>query len=114
MSVHNLKHDEQMKSGDVYIGRGSIATKIPIDGADGCFGNPFPVGPYGWPRNYRTRSEAVAEFETYARDRIANDPAWRERVKALHGKRLFCFCAPLPCHGDLLEQLSAELNGVPA
>ena len=108
MSVHNLKR-EQIKSGDVYIGRGSLKTAITIDGADGYFGNPSPIGSYGYPPQYRSRNKAIAEFIVYATNRLKTDPEYRQRVKAIHGKRLFCYCAPLDCHGDVLERLAAEL-----
>lgn len=106
MSVHNLRTERMWKRGDIYVGRSSHRHQ---NGAvlvrDGYFGNPFRTGRDGG------RTAAVEKFEIYARARIASDPEWRERVKALHGKRLFCFCAPLPCHADVLERLAAELNG---
>jgi hypothetical protein len=27
----------------------------------------------------------------------------------MHGKRLFCWCVPEPCHGNVYAKLSAEL-----
>lgn len=100
MSVHNLK-TEAMQSGDVYIGR--PRRQHMHDPAEGMLGNPYRISPH------QTREQAIARFEKAARRRIATDPEWRELVRGLHGKRLFCYCAPLPCHGDVLEQIAAEL-----
>lgn len=81
---------------DVYIGRaGGRRT--------GAFGNPFTFD------SETDRHEAIARFEVYARKKIAFDPAFRDAVKALHGKTLGCWCAPKACHGDVLLKLAAEL-----
>lgn len=92
-TVVNLKIDEY----DVYIGRAG-------HGKDGYFGNPYRAIP-GDP------GATIPMFEEYARKRLKTDPEYRERVKALKGKRLGCFCKPRPCHGDVLVKLCAELNG---
>lgn len=76
---------------DVYIGRPS-----PL-------GNPWRV------LNESGRARAIAQFESYARDAIANSAKFAASVKALHGKTLGCWCAPKACHGDVLLKLSAEL-----
>lgn len=106
MSVHNLR-TERMQPGDVYVGRRSRQSMAHVprdaDGADGYFGNPFRLG------QDENRERIVRRFEEHARERLATDPEYRARVKALHGKRLFCWCAPLACHGDVLERLAREL-----
>lgn len=95
MSVHNLKI-ERMMPDDVYIGRAG-------KGLDGYFGNPFMLGS-------ESREVVLDRYREWAKDRIYRDPEFRARVKALHGKRLFCFCAPLGCHGDILETLARKEN----
>lgn len=73
---------------EVYIGRPSI------------FGNPFIIGKDG------TRSEVIAKYRTFLYSR----PALIQKARAeLKGKTLVCFCAPLPCHGDVLAQIVNEL-----
>lgn len=94
MSVHNIRK-ETMKAGDVYIGR-------PGHGQDGYFGNPFVLG------TGEARGGTIERFRDYAQDRMFRDPAYRERVKGLCNKRLFCFCAPHPCHGDVLSMLAVQ------
>lgn len=80
---------------EVYIGRAG-------KGQDGYFGNPFEIGRNG------DREEVITRFREYAQDRMYHDPDYRTRVKALHGKTLGCFCAPEPCHGDVLLDLAAR------
>ncbi len=76
---------------DVYIGRPSI------------FGNPFIIGVHG------TRVEVIAMYRTY----IHNHPELLPELEKLRGKRLGCFCKPLPCHGDVLvELLEASPKGL--
>lgn len=74
---------------DVYIGRAGR-------GEDGYFGNPFPL------RSEADRPAVIEKYRRYFYDRIAKDPEFRRRVEALRGKRLGCFCAPEPCHGDVI------------
>lgn len=108
-TLHNLKKEE-IKSGDVYIGRGPKTAKVAIDGLDGYYGNPFRMGCTGWPQRCISRKKVVASYENYARAKLTKEPEFARRVKDLAGKRLFCSCAPLPCHGDVLVKLCAELN----
>lgn len=72
---------------DVYIGR---PTK---------WGNPFLIGPHG------TREEVIKKFEKLVR----KDPHMIRSIKEeLRGKTLGCWCAPLPCHGDVLLKIANE------
>lgn len=98
MSVHNIRKDS-MTDGDVYIGRAG-------NGQDGYFGNPFKLTPGA------DRGSTLEDYEAYARKRIETDATFKMRVFGLYGKRLFCFCKPHACHGDVLEKLAAELHAV--
>lgn len=71
---------------DVYIGRGSL------------WGNPFIIGEHG------TREEVIAQYKIYFDDKILNDPKFKEETLKLNGKKLGCFCAPKPCHGDIIKE----------
>jgi hypothetical protein len=75
---------------DVYIGRPSK------------WGNPFEIGKDG------SRSEVISKYETF----IRNSPELLQDVKSLKGLRLGCWCAPRPCHGDILVKLANESRGV--
>lgn len=98
-TIHNLRH-ARLRPGDIRIDR-----RTP-------FGNPFIIGQHG------SRDEVIAQFERAERARLS-DPgpageARRRQVRAMHGRRLFCWCAPLPCHGHVLARLAAELVAEPA
>ena len=71
---------------DVYIGRG------------GPFGNPFVLGVDG------DRAEVIRKFGIYFKERLERDASFKAAVEELRGKRLGCFCAPLPCHGDVIAE----------
>jgi hypothetical protein len=82
---------------------------------DGYFGNPV--------RRSQTcqicgevhlgKGTTLACFEVWARQRLEEDPEYRQKVSELHGKNLVCFCAPKPCHASILERLAGELNPAP-
>lgn len=65
-------------------------------------GNPHVVGKYNfYLKRKLTREDAVTMFrETFAK-RMQNYPTFAAKVEALKGKRLFCWCTPLACHGDV-------------
>jgi len=73
---------------DVYIGRPST------------FGNPYPLGKY-------SREESIRKYKKYFWSRVRTDPEFLEAVLSLRGKRLGCFCKPLPCHGDIISDFLA-------
>jgi hypothetical protein len=85
----NIKSGERY---DVYIGRAG-------HGRDGYFGNPYRL------RSHATASERAAcleQYRAYFETRIEMDAEFRRRVLALRGQVLGCFCAPQPCHGDVI------------
>ena len=71
-------------AGAVYIGRGSD------------WGNPFRIGPDG------DRATVIAKYETW----LAGQHGLLRALDDLRGRDLVCFCAPAPCHGDLLLRLA--------
>ncbi len=78
------KHKAGMPAGAIYVGRGSK------------WGNPFRIGADG------DRANVIAKHEAWLRDQ-------HELLRALdelRGYDLVCFCAPQPCHGDLLLRLA--------
>lgn len=81
---------------DIYIGRGSK------------WGNPFSHK-HGTKAKYvvGSREEAISAY----REWILNGDG-RHLLKDLHelkGKVLGCWCKPLACHGDVLEELTNSL-----
>lgn len=81
------KGAETPPPGAVYVGRGTP------------WGNPYVVGQDG------THEEVVARFR-----RMVMDPSYesyRAAIRrALGGRDLVCWCAPLPCHADVLLEVA--------
>lgn len=75
-TVHHCKREAY----DVYIGRPSK------------WGNPYTIGVDG------TREEVIKKFLLY----LSKKPELQRALHELRDKRLGCWCAPKPCHGDVL------------
>ncbi|OFW99483.1 MAG: hypothetical protein A3E78_07830 [Alphaproteobacteria bacterium RIFCSPHIGHO2_12_FULL_63_12] len=60
------------------------------------WGNRFKIGRDG------SREEVIMKYRVEVEQLIARGVL---DVSALRGKRLGCYCAPLPCHGDVLAEL---------
>ena len=74
--------------GDVYVGRPSM------------WGNPYRIGRDG------NRAEVIERYRLWLADR----PWLVEHLAALQPQRLTCWCAPLPCHGDVLAEALAAMS----
>jgi hypothetical protein len=74
----------EMPENAVYVGRPSR------------LGNPFQVGRDG------TRLEVIRKYE----DRLMRRPDLLALLPDLRGKDLICWCAPKPCHADVLLRLA--------
>lgn len=83
------RHVSKTPEGSVYVGR---PTK---------WGNPFPI------RGLHTREEAIEKYRAWI---MADEQAeLRAQAKAeLKGKDLVCWCAPKPCHADILMEIANE------
>ncbi len=84
MKVLN-KHKYEVSKNAVYIGR---PTK---------WSNPFVMGYHG------TRREVIAKYRAWLQTHPDLIAAAKQE---LAGKDLVCFCAPLPCHGDVLLEIA--------
>ncbi len=79
------RYKDKLTNG-VYIGRPSK------------WGNPFVIGP-----DDGTRAEVISKYNQW----LLSHPTIISQAKIeLKGKDLICFCAPLPCHGDILLQVA--------
>ncbi len=76
---------------DLYIGRPSK------------WGNPYRIGPDG------DREQVIRRFEHHLRFERGD---LLDDLAELHGTVLGCWCAPSPCHGDVLAALIAEAHGL--
>ena len=87
-TVYNQDASIPIPDDAVYVGRPSK------------FGNPFVIGPDG------DRAAVIAAFrdwlETSDEGRAVAETARTELI----GKDLVCFCAPEPCHADVLMELA--------
>ena len=75
---------------DVYIGRPSL------------LGNPFAL------QHESERVLVLTQFRVYAEARMKSDPKFAAAIRACKGKVLGCWCAPRPCHGDVIAELAEE------
>jgi hypothetical protein len=81
------KRDPHCPKGAIYVGRPSK------------WGNPFShlstsVARY----KVKDRNAAISAFEGM----LTNAPHLLKDLEELRGKDLVCWCAPLPCHADIL------------
>ena len=88
--------------GAVYVGR-RVRSRLGLKGSrlSSKWGNAFKEGKDG------TREEVVAKFERWFCDSPEAQDL-REQIGELRGKDLVCWCAPLPCHGDVLLRLANQ------
>jgi hypothetical protein len=100
----------------VYIGRPGVVfvngVRYPPVTHASCklFQNPFKLGKDG---SGSSRKKVLSDFRKYAVARLEVDQEFRNAVKELsqqEGKLLGCWCKPEVCHGDILIELSKELN----
>jgi hypothetical protein len=84
----------------VYIGR--RLKRAGYDLPESKWHNPFKVGRDG------TLDQVLAKY----RERVVSRPDLMASLPELEGKLLVCWCAPKPCHGDVLIELLATLPAV--
>lgn len=77
---------------DVYIGRPSK------------WGNPFIIGKDG------TREQIIEKYRAW----VTANPELMAALPELVDRTLGCWCAPLPCHGDVLADLCSRLREIDA
>lgn len=74
-----------------------ISTEAVYIGRPSKWGNPFKIGRDG------TREETIAKYAGWLDGMVFNKQL---DLDELIGKDLVCWCAPLPCHGDILLELA--------
>ena len=85
----------QVPDGAVYIGR--TVSRAGLPGSK--WGNPFKATKQG-------DAEAHAVAATLYRRWLCGQPKLLAALPELRGRDLVCWCAPLPCHGDVLLELA--------
>lgn len=59
-----------------------------------------------------SRQEAIRCYRRWLWEQIRSGAISLEKLAALHGKRIGCWCAPDPCHGEALAAAAAWAWGV--
>jgi Domain of unknown function (DUF4326) len=78
----------------VYIGRRNARYRLPAS----KWANPFSI------KLEADREAVIATYERWLR----SQPQLMDALPELRGCDLVCWCAPLPCHGDVLLRLTNE------
>jgi hypothetical protein len=77
-------------------------------GRPGPWGNPFKIGEHG------TREEVVEKFARWFATSTDPRAEWmRNNLESLRDKHLRCWCAPLPCHGDVFVAWLERTSNTP-
>jgi hypothetical protein len=84
------KRDPATPADAVYVGRPTV------------WGNPFVIGRDG------TRAEVIEKYKQQidALDPLQAHAFVNDCIRWLGGKDLVCWCAPLPCHADILLEIA--------
>jgi hypothetical protein len=77
-----------------YIGRPITITHY--GSLRSIFGNPFRM------RDEEDRERVIALYEKWFLRKVERNSTFGYAVRLLQGKILVCWCAPLPCHGDVI------------
>lgn len=86
MSIRVVNRRVEPEAIGVYVGRPSV------------WGNPFVSGRDG------TREEVIEKYRKW----IEGRPHLVQKLEKLNPAALICWCAPLPCHADVLVELLEE------
>jgi hypothetical protein len=95
-TVVNLKgrRDDPDFADVVYVGRAMYRGGWHLQGS--VLANPFRPGPDG------SRAEIMARYREYLQQR----PDLLALLPELRGRRLGCWCVPLPCHAEVIAELA--------
>lgn len=103
-AYENLKEWMADSANNEYVGRAGVVfvdgVRFPPRASE--FANPFKIGKDG------TREEVLEKYSVYMKERLGKQPALLEKLVGLRGKRLGCWCAPEPCHANILLVLIEE------
>lgn len=93
----NTLSDPGFPEGAIYIGRAHAGRGL----SGSKFANPFPLRD----RNSSTERQAVLEqYHGWIWGKIQANDITVTDLQALDGHSLACFCAPQPCHGQVLAK----------
>jgi hypothetical protein len=93
MRVLNFYHiGKVIPENAIYIGRANRQFNL----AQSKFANPFPI------TQTCSRPESVDKYRFWLYDQLKKGVITKQDILNLQGNDLCCYCAPLPCHGDIL------------
>lgn len=104
--VNITKRAGRRPAWDVYVGRGPCP----------CRARACSHGPTGWGNPYTVERDgplAMVLYVDHLEQRLWAQPAFGQALDQLDGKVLGCWCAPDPCHADVLARL-ARVRGLAA
>lgn len=80
-----------------YLPKGSLPENAVYVGRPSPWGNPYRLGAG------RSRAQVIEHYRAW----LERYPEMAERArKELRGKDLVCWCAPEPCHADVLLEIA--------
>ena len=94
MKIHNLRRMAGDTSAPALLERGIVRVDRETE-----WGNPYPKGP-----RYGSRAEVIERYRRHLWDRVRSGDLDLEKLAALDGRDLACWCAPLPCHAEVLAR----------
>ena len=105
--VLNLKNiNYKIPEGAIYIGRAAPRYGLESSG----WGNPWRIGEIHPADGHRlTRQETIDLYRANLLRMLVtkrDDGSFILDLRELRGKDLVCWCAPLPCHGDILLEIA--------
>ena len=88
-------------SNNVYVGRAGVVfiEKERFPKRSSIFANPFKIGRHG------NRDDVLEKYRKYIIEKLDHDISLQEELLKLKGKNLGCWCAPEPCHANILLEL---------
>ena len=96
--VVSLKGRKPQTLGDNEVYIGHRCTRGGWDLPESRWANPFRV------RRDGTREQVIAKYAAW----LVDQPELMAALPELRGKDLACWCAPAPCHGDVLLRLAND------
>ncbi len=74
----------------------------------GRFNRWYGLGPSMWANPFKPKRDGVNRDQVIAQYRawVCHQPELMARLPELRGRDLVCWCAPEPCHGDVLLELA--------
>ena len=97
LNIYHLPREQPLPSDAIYIGRERRSMGL----AGSRFANPFSLPPKASPE---MRADVIERYRKWLWGEIRTGRITVNDLLALRGKDLLCWCAPRPCHGEVVER----------